>query len=69
MRTVLRVEACHDQTSDHDKEASQYQDGSYQVFTLKPAAGGELEEARRRDDKDQRRGTQDTLEYDRSILD
>lgn len=69
MWTVLRVEARHDQTGDHDKEANQYQDGGCQVFALKPAAGGELEEARRRNDEDQRRGTQGTLEYDRSILD
>lgn len=69
MRTVLRVEGRHDQTGDHDKEANQDQDGGDQVFALKPAAGGELEEARGRNDEDQRRGTQDTLEYDSSILD
>lgn len=62
MWTVLRVEACHDQTDDHDKEASQYQDGGYQVFDLKPAAGGELEEARGRNNEDQRCGTQGTLD-------
>lgn len=61
MCTVLRVEARHDQTRDHDKEANQHQDGSDQVFTLKPSAGGEFEEARRWNDEDQRRGTQGAL--------
>lgn len=52
MWAVLRVEACHDQTGDHDKQADYYQDGGYQVFTLKPAAGGEFEEACRWNDED-----------------
>lgn len=62
MRAVLRVEACHDQARDHDKEANQHQDGGEQVFALIPSAGGEFEEARRWDDEDQRRGTQGALE-------
>lgn len=62
MRTVLGVEAGHDQTGDHDKQADKYQDSRYQVFPLVPASGGEFEEARGRDDEDQRCGAQDALE-------
>ncbi len=65
MWTVLRVEAGHGQTGDHDKQAKKYQDGGYQVFTLEPAAGGEFEEARRWYDEDQRRGAQNTLDSGR----
>lgn len=62
MRTVLWVEAGHDQTGDHDKQANKYQDGRYQVFALKPAASGEFEEACGWYDEDQRGGTQNALD-------
>lgn len=62
MWAVLRVEAGHGQTGDHDKQANWYQDGGQQVFTLEPAAGGKFEEARWWNYEDQRCGTQNTLD-------
>lgn len=61
MWAVLRVDYSHGQTSDHNKQASYYQQEGNQVFTLEQMAGGELEEARRWDDEDERGGTQNPL--------
>lgn len=61
MWTVLRVEASHGQTGDHDKQANGYQDGGHQVFTLEPAARGKFEETRWWNDEDQRCGAQNAL--------
>lgn len=60
--TVLRVEASHDQTHDHDEQADQHQDGGDQVVNMVPAASGEFEEAGRWKDEDQGRGAQRALD-------
>lgn len=61
MWTALGVDASHDQTGDHDKQADYYQRDGYQLLALEPAARGQLQEARRRDDEDQGCGAQSTL--------
>lgn len=61
MRAVIRVDYSHDQTGDHDKQASYYQQEGNHVFNFQPTARGELEEARSWDDEDERGGAQSTL--------
>lgn len=61
MRAFLLGEARHGQSGDHDKQPQSDQNNGDQVFTVEPAAGGQFEVAGRRDDEDQRRGTQSTL--------